>query len=227
MSRRKSPGIPVELTLIRHGMTSFNEARRYLGQTDAELSAAGRKALRKRLQDAGHETLREAPDAPDLVFSGPMRRCLETAQILYGSGNILLIPEWTELDFGAFEGKSYEDLKDEEDYRVWLDGGCKTTVPGGESREDFIARSMRGYERMLCLLRERIRNASDQYGNCSDESDASGASGNTLTAARALRVAAVVHGGTIMALGSSLFGGDYFDYQLSCGGEYHCPIIVI
>lgn len=200
----------MELTLIRHGMTSYNESRRYLGRTDAAISEKGRAALQNRAVLQGRADVRDRVargDLPDFVFSGPMRRCLETANILYGTAEILLIPEWTEMDFGVFEGRCYEELKDDKAYCAWLDSGCKTAVLGGESREDFIFRSMRGYERMLGMLRERAQDISGKP--------------------RALRVAAVVHGGTIMALGSSLFGGDYFDYQLSCGGEYHCPVIVI
>ena len=33
---------------------------------------------------------------------------------------------------------------------------------------------------------------------------------------------AVVHGGTIMAILSSFYGGDYFDHQVKNGGGYRC-----
>ncbi len=39
-----------------------------------------------------------------------MKRCLETAQILYPGQTPIIIPEWTEMDFGAFEGHNYQEL---------------------------------------------------------------------------------------------------------------------
>lgn len=193
--------ICLELTLIRHGLTASNEAHKYLGRTDEGLSAEGRR----RLQADGR--LGKIP--ADVLFSGPMRRCRETAELLFGGRDYLLLPEWTEIDFGDFEGKSYGELLENPDYQAWLDSGGRLPFPGGESRERFIERTMRGYERLLVLLgrQEAARAAAARAGT--------------------VRVAAVVHGGTVMALGSALFNGDYFDYQIPCGGEYQCPTIII
>lgn len=189
--------IRVELTLIRHGMTASNEARRYLGRTDEGLSAEGRERLRADCRPG------------EFLFSGPMRRCRETAELLFGGREYVLIPEWTEIDFGDFEGKSFEELRGNPAYQAWLESGGSLPFPGGESREAFTERTMKGYERMLAMLPwEELK-------------------GKDAVCERTVRVTAVVHGGTVMALGSTLFGGDYFDYQIPCGGEYKCPIIII
>ncbi len=46
----------------------------------------------------------EYPEA-DLVFVSPMRRCLETAEVLYPGQEPVVIEEFRECDFGLFEGK--------------------------------------------------------------------------------------------------------------------------
>lgn len=193
--------ICLELSLIRHGLTASNEAHKYLGRTDEGLSEAGRRRLQA--------DCRRGKFPADILFSGPMRRCRETAELLFGVRECLLIPEWTEIDFGDFEGKSYEELRENPDYQAWLNSGGRLPFPRGESREQFIERTMKGYERLLSLLsgQEAVRAAAGRGGT--------------------VRVTAVVHGGTVMALCSTLFGGDYFDYQIPCGGEYQCPIIII
>ena len=41
-----------------------------------------------------------------------------------------------------------------------------------------------------------------------------------------LRIAAVVHGGTIMAVCSSFTDGEYFDFQIGNGEGYRCKVTV-
>ncbi|MCC8141561.1 MAG: histidine phosphatase family protein [Lachnospiraceae bacterium] len=182
----------IELLLLRHGATGSNEEGRYLGQTDESLSDAGKQELlRKKLNLSMKQ--------PDLLFSGPMIRCQETAKLLFDTQPIL-IPEWTEMDFGDFEGKSYRELSGDPDYQAWIDSNGTLAFPGGESREEFIERSKKGLGRMLTKVREW------EETNC--------------PAGDLVRTAAVVHGGTIMALLSSLTGGEYFDFQVKCGEGY-------
>lgn len=183
--------------LIRHGATLSNEQHRYLGNTmDEGLSEAGRAQLSaKRKEVEGYQDF--------LLFCGPMLRCRQTADILFPGKKYVMIPEWTEICFGEFEGKNYEELKDNPAYQAWLESGGRIPFPKGESREAFIERSLKGYERMRQYLNEH----KEQTGGDMP-----------------LGVAAVVHGGTIMALASTLWGGDYFDYQVPCGGMWSCII---
>lgn len=188
----------MRLVLIRHGATASNREGRYLGRTDEPLSPEGVLAL---------ETLRkERPFPPlSLLFSSPMKRCLQTARILYPGLDPVLIPEWTEMDFGDFEGKNYRELSGDARYQAWIDSGGTLPFPGGESREDFRARCLQGLKRMAEML------------------FAQGALPQT--------AGAIVHGGTIMALLSGredgkADGADYFDYQVKNGQGYSCTLIL-
>ena len=182
-------------------MTKANEEHRYLGRTEESLSDRG---IRQLEQLAGSGRLPK----PELVLSSPMKRCRESAALLFPSVPVLEISEWKEMDFGDFEGKNYEELNGNPDYQAWIDSGGTIAFPGGESRKDFIHRTLRGMENVM--------------GYLSDQMDQSmclecGTHGKVC-------VAAVVHGGTIMALLNRYMGGDYYDYQLGNAKGYHCRI---
>ena len=205
------------IRFLRHGLTVSNEAHRYLGRLDEGLSEKGRALLAE--QFAGRE--KEMPGG--LLFVSPMRRCRETAELLFPGRDGICIPEWTEIDFGEFEGKCYEELKDDAAYQAWLVSGGRMPFPQGESREAFIARSMRGYERMLAYVRGHLEALQGQDRSEAEIGQTAAGAADNVT----FSVTAVVNGGTIMAVCSNLFGGDYFDYQIGCGGEYLCPSVHI
>ncbi len=199
MRNRTENQIELRLTLIRHGATLSNKEGRYLGKTDEALSTEGIQTLEKAVADGNY------PIA-DVLFSGPMKRCLETAQILYPGQAPIFIPEWTEMDFGAFEGHNYQELTGNPDYQRWIDSGGTLPFPEGESREEFIRRSIAGYENMLHHMK-----------SVWERSAVSGQGARS--------VSAVVHGGTIMALLSHFLGGEYFDYQVKCGQGYSGSLV--
>ena len=191
----------IELYLIRHGSTVSNEEHRYLGQTEESLSETGIRQLEAK---AAQWHL----PAPQLVFCSPMKRCVESAELLFPGASVIEIPEWKEMDFGQFEGKNYQELNGNPNYQAWIDSGGKIAFPGGENREDFVRRTVRGMENVLEFLRERLHS-------------------RTCLACGAgcpVNVAAVVHGGTIMAVFSHYAGGDYYDYQVENAAGYHCRL---
>ena len=167
------------ITLIRHGATASNERKAYIGITDEPLSQIGISQIKPRTY----------PEA-DIVFSSPLIRCIETANIIYPEKEINVINNLRETDFGIFEGKNYQDLSDNADYQAWIDSGGTTAFPGGESREEAVERSIDGFERVLNLSGE------------------------------AKLVSVIAHGGTIMAILSHYFGGDYYSYHIENGEGY-------
>ena len=124
--------------LIRHGRTLANEQHLYCGSTDLPLSRAGRKALANRPPiDVG---------AARFITSG-MRRCNETLAILFGNVPYEVVRDFREIDFGAFEMKSYEMLKDEPAYQTWLSRDPEINPPpGGESGEQMTRRVLAAYK---------------------------------------------------------------------------------
>ena len=188
----------IELYLIRHGATKANREHRYLGRTEEPLSEEGREAL-KAFQKKG---IYPDPASLQALFVSPMERCRETAELLFGDCEQHMIPEFREMDFGLFEGKNYQDLRGNAQYQAWIDSNGTLPFPKGESREDFIARCRRGFEEMLRIVTAEGISRNEERKN----------------------IAAVVHGGTIMAVCSSFTDGEYFDFQLGNGEGYRCKV---
>lgn len=178
----------MEITLIRHGATRGNIERRYIGRTDEELCKEGEEALRQMAAAGKYPSCSDAR----VVFSSPMRRCVQSAKIIFPdieTSKIVKIDDLREMDFGSFEGKTYDELKADESYSRWLESGGKEGAPGGESVESFARRCVFGFFKMIEMARESL----------------------------AERVVAFVHGGVIMAVMSFLTGGEYYSFQVKNG----------
>ena len=192
----------IRLYLIRHGQTPGNKLQRYIGTTDEPLSTEGKEFLEKLTYPM-----------PEALYVSPLCRCVETAGILFPGKSFHIIEELSECDFGEFENKNYKELSGNQDYQRWIDSNGTLPFPGGESREQFIRRSMEGFDRMMYDILKRsekntgIQTDTDsQYLKCDRGTE--------------IPVTAVVHGGTIMAVLSSLTGGEYFDFQVKNGEGY-------
>jgi len=132
----------VKLYLIRHGETDLNKQRILQGQSDFELNAYGRE-----LAEKTREGLRDTEF--DLVFSSPLKRAKETAEIIISGREPqpLFIEDKRiqEISFGEFEGlccgKEHYNIPDK-DFNYFFQAPEKYRVPkGGESFEEIIART--------------------------------------------------------------------------------------
>lgn len=178
----------MELIWIRHGMTKGNMEKRYIGgRTDEGLCEEGRQRLLEQSMSGFY------PRA-DRVYVSPMRRCMETAQILYPDAEKRIIPGFRECDFGLFENKNYEELSRLSVYQKWIDGKGKARFPEGEDPGEFSRRSVRALAEVV--MNEKLPK----------------------------RTAFVVHGGTIMAVFSELDEKrrDFYDYHVDNGQGYLC-----
>ena len=58
----------------------------------------------------------------------------------------VVVPEFVEIDFGRFEGRTHDELmRDEPAYAAWLTSGGLSEVPGGETQAQLCARCRRGF----------------------------------------------------------------------------------
>ena len=127
--------------LIRNGLTDENLEGRYIGHTDVELSEEG-KAQLGQMKD---ELIFPPVDA---VFTSPLKRCTETAKILYPDNMPIVIDGFIEYNFGEFENKTADELKESPVFPRWLAGERGVEPPFGESNEDFEKRIRETFEKV-------------------------------------------------------------------------------
>lgn len=181
----------MQITLIRHGCTAGNLEHRYVGSTDEPLTEQAKEMLQSRQKNM---------KVPDILYVSPMKRCRETAQLLYPNTEQRIADGLRECSFGDFEYKNYIELDGNADYQAWLDSGGTLPFPGGESREAFAQRCCRAFEG--CCL-EAMEKGCDS-------------------------IAFVVHGGTIMAVMERFARPQksYFEWQVK-NAEGFCGILHI
>ncbi len=140
-------GNHLALTLIRHGLTKYNEERRYVGATNLPLSATGIAKLKQMKQKITHER-------GNLLISSDLLRCRQTAEILFGREADFILADLREMDFGEWEGKTYDDLKDTRLYRQWLHDPFRISPPNGEAFKRFEERIYEALKQVLALSAE-------------------------------------------------------------------------
>lgn len=127
---------------IRHGSIDDTLAGKYIGITDAPLSDRGRMDLRKLDYEYKYP-------GTQVVFTSPLKRCTETAKILYPEQNPLVIDNLSECNFGEWEGKTADELKNDPDFKKWLAGDSSVKPPRGESNADFTRRVCKMFESIV------------------------------------------------------------------------------
>lgn len=135
-----------EIILLRHGATRATEEFLYCGSTDLPLSEKGREALTELKKQLDYPPL--TPDT--YAATSGMRRTEETFSLLYGDAPHAVEPELREIDFGIFEMRSYEMLKEDPLYLQWISGEEqeKNVPPDGESGAAMTERVLAAFDRL-------------------------------------------------------------------------------
>lgn len=116
--------------LIRNALTDENLEGRYIGHTDVPMSEEGKLQLFQMKDELVFPPV-------EAVFTSPLKRCTETARILYPDNNPITIDGFIEYNFGEFENKTAEELEDHPVFPKWLAGEKGVEPPFGESNEAF------------------------------------------------------------------------------------------
>ena len=151
----------------------------------------------------GEELARSvSPSLPEVdhVYRSPLCRCQQTAALLWPKHTEqTVIPRLRETDFGPFEGKNHEDLKSDPLYLQWIGDSDLSKLPVGETTEECILR-------LTAAIREVAADAKKHGYE---------------------RVGVCTHGGSLMALMSSLGTPErenYYDWECpNCSG-FHVAV---
>ncbi|SEM69441.1 probable phosphoglycerate mutase [Syntrophus gentianae] len=137
------PEANMELILIRHGSTLWNEERRIQGLSDINLSDTG-------LDQARHLALSLKDHPISSIYSSPLIRARKTAEIInqYHQVPLYLSTDLTEMNHGDFEGLSIPELmaRNKDFLRKWLADPASVSMPHGESFLDVQTRAWKVIE---------------------------------------------------------------------------------
>ena len=172
-----------KICLIRHGITEGNQRRLYYGHSDIPLANEGVDQLAE-LARAGIY-----PDSKDADFyTTGLARTEQTLFLIYGERAHEQLESLREINFGRFEMKSFEELKELQEYQRWVgDRDGRLAPPGGESILEFHRRVAEGFGELKGRHLQKALSLRHQE-------------------MEALSVA-VCHGGTISAIMDSLYPG--------------------
>jgi len=140
------------LILIRHGETPHNRDKRYQGHRDTSLTRAGKRQTR--------EIALRLRDKPlDAIYSSDLKRTRYMAEVInsYHSLKINILPELREIDFGDWEGKTYNEIQREWKglLNAWERKPSQIKIPRGESIKDLA-------ERIRSTIKKIVSNHPDQ-----------------------------------------------------------------
>ena len=142
----------MNIYLIRHGESTGNGRKCFLGWSDHPLTEHGRaqaKAAAGRLAALG----------PMPVLCSDLLRARQTAEIIAGQwgGEVITDLRWREVGCGAFEDRPWDDFSSDPELQARFDVDAYNAVmPGGESAAIMAARVIESFTEILARHDEQI-----------------------------------------------------------------------
>lgn len=146
----------MKIYLVRHGETIWNKEKKIQGQSDIPLNEYGR--------ELAHITSNALKDIPfDIVYSSPLVRAKETAEILVKNRNLEIHTDnrLVEMSFGEGEGESLPEIHAHPEMKLHNfihNPGNYTPPVGGETFEEL-------YERCKSFIEEVLIPAEKKYNS--------------------------------------------------------------
>ncbi len=133
------------IVIARHGQTAWNALGKLQGHTDIELDDIGRGQARELA------TLLTRAHTIAHVWTSDLLRARQTGEIIAAALGLAaprVEPELRERRFGVFEGLTRDECASQHPaaWRAWLEH--TTAPPGGEPREEAVARMDRALRRI-------------------------------------------------------------------------------
>jgi len=141
------------ITLLRHGLCEGETEGRYIGHTDVPLTDEGRAQLLQMQAELSYPQ-------PDALFVSPLRRCSETAGVLYPKAMPIALDGLKEYFFGEFENKTPAELESHPLFHRWIAGEPDVVPPFAETLENFQTRLCDTFTRVVDgLLKTKTKHA--------------------------------------------------------------------
>lgn len=127
----------MNLYFVRHGETEHNKNQCYYGSIDVDITEKGVLQAQKGAKKLKNINFNK-------VYISELKRAGQTANIFMEGRQVELIRDKriNEINFGEFEGKSHEEIKEfySDEWKLWCDDWKGFTPPGGECYTQFYDR---------------------------------------------------------------------------------------
>ncbi len=114
-------------------MTKANTEGLYCGVTDIPLCEEGESELYSILENYSYPYVEK-------VYSSPLLRARQTAEIIFPEYDVALVDELSEANFGVFENRSLEELKNDKEFQKFIAPKSNYIPKGVEPPQDFYNR---------------------------------------------------------------------------------------
>ena len=129
----------MKIYLIRHGQTTANAEKKYLGRGSSPFTTLGLEQNADALSKLNGAKI-------DVIYSSPSGRCMSSANEYAECKRVQVITDTrlSEVDFGKFEGLTWQEAK--ESYPIEFKDFCEDpnsyTFPEGESQKRLDERTL-------------------------------------------------------------------------------------
>ena len=161
----------MELVLIRHGVTAWNQQRRFQGQIDTPLSEEGHQQA---MLTARHLSMISQAQPINAIYASDLKRAWSTAEPIARLLGLPILKQslLRERHYGVFEGKTHEELQLEglqSDYQRWRNREPDFALPqGGESLREFVDRTHRALQSIVAAHQSNERIVAVTHGGFLD-----------------------------------------------------------
>jgi probable phosphoglycerate mutase len=145
--RLRSAEIPTFIYFVRHGETILTPQRKFsgTGSLDPELMQEG-------LDQADLVAEECAKLGAEILIASPLNRTRQTAEAISRTTGLEIIFDkaWYELSFGDWDGRSIEEVREQEpdQYQSWINSSSYAP-PGGESYDEASIRIEEALEKLV------------------------------------------------------------------------------
>ncbi len=135
-----------KVMLVRHGVTEWNSKGRVQGQSDTHLAPDG-------VHQARLLTAHFPFDFVKTIYTSDLHRAITTAEVIASRFNLDIVPmpEFREVNFGDWEGRSFEDLAKEDptEFKKFFLQPDMLLIKGAETFAEVQNRAMTALKKIV------------------------------------------------------------------------------
>ena len=136
----------IKVMLVRHGVTEWNVTKRIQGQSNIHLAPDG-------VHQARLLTVHFPFDTVDAIYSSDLHGAMTTAEVIASRFNLEITPvkEFREINFGSWEGRSFEDIAKEDpvEFKKFFLQPDMLLIKGGETFAELQNRAVTTLKRIV------------------------------------------------------------------------------